>query len=457
MTEAKNLEKNPANNKKYKPFRDYNPPYENELLDQTIDILNLSAELVQKLQSGKVHTLRDIAVRCPKNLYSIPTFNKRDLVELKSSIDKKGFSLRDDSLYKSNLKKSTPNTNSSYMIIPSSNNKSGASIVSVNNKPKNKAQPKPKMPGLEGYTDSQGGGSELRVVSVKQNTAKEKKPESKSNALNKKPINRNSNNINPEWKPKIALSNTPQVGSNDRAKGRINDLNKADQRHNKANKPDNDKKDIIASSLPAFNKNKKPDVPSKPNGFQTNQVSENSKIKQKNQPKPPNDKISSPERDLIKEFIENDKALSVIKKTKPKRKFFDDHPIDKYIKINRNGKWGFVHRSGKQTVIQPIYDDVFTFKEDLCCVEKDSLFGFINRKGIEVIPIEYECALSFSEGYACVYKDGRCGYIDTNNQVVIKFEFEAGTSVEGGSCRIKKNGKWGEMSITDPTSIRWII
>ena len=130
-------------------------------------------------------------------------------------------------------------------------------------------------------------------------------------------------------------------------------------------------------------------------------------------------------------------------------------PTDKYVKFNKGGKWGFTDRSGK-IVIQPEYDEVFNFKEDLCCVEKDEHFGFINREGIEVIPIIYECALSFSEGFACVYKSGKCGYINKENEVVIDFSFDAGTSVENGSCHIKRDEKWGELTLSDPTNIRWI-
>ncbi|MDD4315706.1 MAG: WG repeat-containing protein [Clostridia bacterium] len=131
-------------------------------------------------------------------------------------------------------------------------------------------------------------------------------------------------------------------------------------------------------------------------------------------------------------------------------------PQDIYIKVNKGGKWGFSDRSSGEIVIEPVYDEVFSFKEDLCCVEKDELFGFINREGAEIIPIIYECALSFSEGLACIYKGGKCGYINAQNEVVIDFKFDAGTSFEEGSCRIKRDGKWGELRLETPSEVRWI-
>lgn len=127
---------------------------------------------------------------------------------------------------------------------------------------------------------------------------------------------------------------------------------------------------------------------------------------------------------------------------------------DRLIKVCRRGKWGFSLQN--KIIIEPQYDEVFSFKEDLCCVEKDGLFGFINKKGEEVIPIMYQCALSFSQGLACVYKGDKCGYINKNNEVVIDFDFDAATPVEDGNCRVKRSGKWGELWIDNAKEIRWI-
>lgn len=135
---------------------------------------------------------------------------------------------------------------------------------------------------------------------------------------------------------------------------------------------------------------------------------------------------------------------------------------DIYLKVRKAGLWGFKDRKGNQTV-EPVYDEVFTYKEDLCCVQKDELFGFIDRKGKIVVPIKYTCAASFSEGSACVYEGEKCGYIDAENNKITEFTFDAGTPVIGGECRVKKDGQWGEMHFTSDEEgrktagdIRWI-
>lgn len=147
---------------------------------------------------------------------------------------------------------------------------------------------------------------------------------------------------------------------------------------------------------------------------------------------------------------------SILPERPPKVKVVVPREVpDIYVKVNKGGKWGFKDRMGKQRVA-PLYDEVFNYKDDICCVEKDELFGYINREGEEIVPIMYTCATSFSEGYACVFKKDKCGYIDANNQTIIDFKYDAGTPIIEGECRVKLDGKWGELHIEKPSEVRWI-
>lgn len=132
---------------------------------------------------------------------------------------------------------------------------------------------------------------------------------------------------------------------------------------------------------------------------------------------------------------------------------------DIYVKINKNGLWGFQERATGKEIIKPAYTDVFLFKEDLCCVELEEKYGYIDRAGKFVIEPRYDMAASFSEGYACVYVGEKCGYIDKEGNVIVPFDFDAGTAVSAASCRVKRNGQWGELNFSDgkPMEIRWII
>jgi hypothetical protein len=203
------------------------------------------------------------------------------------------------------------------------------------------------------------------------------------------------------------------------------------------------------------------------NNRQQNGRQPNGRTQESRQNTHPNNNNKRERRDNQVPYVE---TTRIVRPEKPVTEVVKEAP-DIYVKVNKNGKWGFKNREGKQ-VIEPLYDEVFNFKEELCCVQKDDLFGFVNRNGEEVVPIIYSCASSFSEGLACVFKGDKCGYVNNNNEVIIDFKFDAGTSVINGECRVKKEGKWGELHIKPPAgneaeavlpfelgidNIRWII
>lgn len=69
------------------------------------------------------------------------------------------------------------------------------------------------------------------------------------------------------------------------------------------------------------------------------------------------------------------------------------------------------------------YDMVLHFQEGLSAVCKNNKWGYINSKGKEVIPCQYNGACDFSEGLACVYLEGEdlpIAFIDTKGEIKIK-------------------------------------
>lgn len=121
-------------------------------------------------------------------------------------------------------------------------------------------------------------------------------------------------------------------------------------------------------------------------------------------------------------------------------------------KVMKGGKWGY--SDGSKIVIPTMYDEIYSFKEDLASVEIDEKCGYIDRQNNVVIPLDYEDAMSFSEGLAMVVKGGKCGYINKNNEVIIPFQFDAATPFEDGEAKVKKDGKWGTLTIDN--KVTWI-
>lgn len=59
------------------------------------------------------------------------------------------------------------------------------------------------------------------------------------------------------------------------------------------------------------------------------------------------------------------------------------------------------------------------YSEGLACVKKNHRYGFIDRNGKLVIPLNYSNAGNFSEGMAYVSEGGKYGFIDKTGKVVI--------------------------------------
>lgn len=113
---------------------------------------------------------------------------------------------------------------------------------------------------------------------------------------------------------------------------------------------------------------------------------------------------------------------------------------DGLAKVVLNGKLGFINKKGEEIIpciyeqIVYIYSDDFKnksnaddtaafatyFSEGLACVKKDGKWGFINMKGEEVIPFEFDDANYFSEGLAPVKKDGIWGLVDKKGNSTFK-------------------------------------
>ncbi|MDP8185203.1 WG repeat-containing protein [Phocoenobacter skyensis] len=113
------------------------------------------------------------------------------------------------------------------------------------------------------------------------------------------------------------------------------------------------------------------------------------------------------------------------------------------LAVKKDGKWGFIDKKGK-IVIPLQYDGAYSFSEGLARVEKDGKWGFIDKKGKIVIPLQYDDgAYSFREGLASVEKDGKWGFIDKKGKTVIPLQYDYAYSFIEGLAQVRKDGKYG--------------
>lgn len=117
--------------------------------------------------------------------------------------------------------------------------------------------------------------------------------------------------------------------------------------------------------------------------------------------------------------------------------------------VERNGLWGFINKTGKE-VIPCIYDKVDSFSEGLSLVsEQESDPYFININGEkELVPSSYPSGRRFSEGLFQTFKriNGVWlhGYFDKSGQITICYKFRRVEDFSEGLAFVQdQNGKIG--------------
>ncbi|PZF71633.1 WG repeat-containing protein [Taibaiella soli] len=93
--------------------------------------------------------------------------------------------------------------------------------------------------------------------------------------------------------------------------------------------------------------------------------------------------------------------------------------------IKLNGKQGCINKRG-HIIIPAEWDYVCLspIRYRLIPVEKDSMYGYITRKGTIAIPLRYSDANNFQEGLAAVMIGKKYGFINTKGQTVIPFLYD---------------------------------
>lgn len=82
-------------------------------------------------------------------------------------------------------------------------------------------------------------------------------------------------------------------------------------------------------------------------------------------------------------------------------------------------KYGFINKSG-QFVIDPIFDNAFSFDGGIAAVEIGGKWGYIDKAGCVVVePLYEEVSCCFSEGLAWVLRDNQYFFVDKNGNEVI--------------------------------------
>ena len=108
---------------------------------------------------------------------------------------------------------------------------------------------------------------------------------------------------------------------------------------------------------------------------------------------------------------------------------------------DENGLWGFMENG--RWVVEPKYDDVGEFSNNMAAVCMAGKWGYVNRDGVQVIPYKFEYAGEFTSHLAPVSMMGKFGYVDKRGNVVIPYKFDGARPFHEGYAAVSIAGKWG--------------
>lgn len=119
---------------------------------------------------------------------------------------------------------------------------------------------------------------------------------------------------------------------------------------------------------------------------------------------------------------------------------------------NEKGKFGYVNEEGKK-VISYKYTEAYPFEEGIAKVKKGNKYGFIDEDGKAVGKIKYTLILPFTGSYCRVavggsYKDGvltgeKWGFLNKRGEEILKPEYDEIGEFENGITYVIKSKKYG--------------
>lgn len=126
----------------------------------------------------------------------------------------------------------------------------------------------------------------------------------------------------------------------------------------------------------------------------------------------------------------------------PSSKELPDMGSARDLHVRIGDKWGVLTADGEQ-LAEVKFDSVGVFHDGLAVVKAAERYGYIDRSGEIVIPIQWMAAYDFSEGLAALRVDKKhFQFINTAGTVVIKSKkYDSVGRFRNGICRVVKGGK----------------
>lgn len=113
-----------------------------------------------------------------------------------------------------------------------------------------------------------------------------------------------------------------------------------------------------------------------------------------------------------------------------------------YATVGIKRKYGFIDKKGRN-IVPCKYNFVYEFYKGLVVVELDGKHGLVDTAGREVVPLKYDFIGGFEESNRAIVKlNGKWGYIDKKGNEVIPVIYESSNQFYEDKTTVKANGQW---------------
>ena len=146
-------------------------------------------------------------------------------------------------------------------------------------------------------------------------------------------------------------------------------------------------------------------------------------------------------KNILSEILKNE-TQKVSNKYDYKSEFSDGIAM-----VKLNDKWGYIDKTGREII--PIqYDNCDKFSEGIARVKLNYKWGYIDKTGREIIPIQYDEAHPLADGMIALELNRKTGYANKTGKVIIPFKYDGSQFFREGAAGVKLNGKWGFIDKT---------
>lgn len=125
----------------------------------------------------------------------------------------------------------------------------------------------------------------------------------------------------------------------------------------------------------------------------------------------------------------------------PTENVYSWYGADKVLSIKYKGKFGIMDKTG--WIVEPTYDEMEWYSEDMLPVRKGNLWGFFDADGHLAIKPQFKAVRRFNEGLAGVVIDQKWGFVNKTGEVVVAPVYDNIDCFFEGLASVEVDGKWG--------------